>query len=76
MVGKKVEGNHGTYWAPYICLRLFLPKKETDRVVIMFFKVMSAFLSMVLENLVTQSPHNYRYENIYSLGFGVLPKLN
>ena len=40
----------------------------------MFFKVMSVFLSMAVENLVTQSPHNSRYENMYSLGFGVLPK--
>ena len=44
--------------------RDFLPKKETDRVVIMLFKVMSVFVSMVLENLVTQSPHNCRYENL------------
>ena len=43
----------------------FFPKKETDRVVIMLFKVMSFFLSMVLENPVTQSPHNCRYKNLY-----------
>ena len=45
--------------------RNFLPKKETGRVVIMLFKVMSVFLSMVLENPVTQSPHNRRYKNLF-----------
>ena len=48
-----------------ICPRLFLPKKETDRVAIMLFKLKSVFVSMVLENLpvilVTQSPHNCRF---------------
>ena len=47
-----------------ICPRLFLPKKETDRVAIMLFNMKSVFVSMVLENLpiilVTQSPHNCR----------------
>ena len=48
-----------------ICPRVFLPKKETDRVVITLFKVMSVFLSIVLANLVTQSAHNFRYKNLY-----------